>query len=140
MSELVEELRRAGVADVDDGQLRRSLYSTDASLYRIAPLAVVVPASTSTRSLPRWRSRRELGVPLTSRGAGTSIAGNAVGRGIVLDFSRHLNRVLTIDPDARTARGRARGRARVLQQAACRRTACASAPTRRRTTAARSAA
>ena len=42
-------------------------------------------------------------MPLTSRGAGTSVAGNAVGRGIVLDFSRHLNRVLEVDPEARTA-------------------------------------
>ena len=48
--------------------------------------------------------RRSTGVPLTARGGGTSIAGNAVGAGIVLDFSRHLNRVLEIDPDARTAR------------------------------------
>jgi FAD/FMN-containing dehydrogenase/Fe-S oxidoreductase len=46
---------------------------------------------------------RELGVPLTARGAGTSIAGNAVGAGVVLDTSRHLGRVLAIDPDERTA-------------------------------------
>src|SRR6202453_3958491 len=46
---------------------------------------------------------RRLGVPVTCRGAGTSIAGNAVGTGLVLDFSRHLNRVLAIDPQARTA-------------------------------------
>ena len=46
---------------------------------------------------------RALNVPLTARGAGTSIAGNAIGSGIVLDFSRHLNRVVSIDPDARTA-------------------------------------
>ena len=47
---------------------------------------------------------RELGVPLTARGGGTSVAGNAVGTGVVLDFSRHVNRILEIDPDARTAR------------------------------------
>jgi FAD/FMN-containing dehydrogenase/Fe-S oxidoreductase len=46
---------------------------------------------------------RRTGVPVTSRGAGTSIAGNAVGSGVVLDFSRHLNRVLAVDPEARTA-------------------------------------
>jgi len=46
---------------------------------------------------------RPLGVPVTCRGAGTSIAGNAVGTGVVLDFSRHLNRVLSVDADARTA-------------------------------------
>ncbi len=46
---------------------------------------------------------RRAGVPLTSRGGGTSIAGNSVGSGIVLDFSRHMNRVLAVDPQARTA-------------------------------------
>ena len=46
---------------------------------------------------------RELGVPITSRGPGTSVAGNAVGPGMVLDFSRHLNQVLEVDPAARTA-------------------------------------
>ena len=46
---------------------------------------------------------RELGVPLVSRGAGTSIAGNAVSSGVILDFSRHLNQVVSLDPDAATA-------------------------------------
>ena len=46
---------------------------------------------------------RSAGVPLTMRGAGTSIAGNAVGPGIVVDTSRHLNRVVSLDPEARTA-------------------------------------
>ena len=46
----------------------------------------------------------ELGVPLTARGAGTSLAGNAVGPGVVMDLSRHLGRVLALDPEAATAR------------------------------------
>jgi FAD/FMN-containing dehydrogenase/Fe-S oxidoreductase len=46
----------------------------------------------------------DLGVPITSRGAGTSIAGNACGEGVVLDFARHLNAVLDVDPGSRTAR------------------------------------
>ena len=46
---------------------------------------------------------RELGVPLVGRGAGTSIAGNALSTGLVLDTSRHLNRVLSVDPERRTA-------------------------------------
>ncbi len=79
-----------------------AMYSTDASLYRIAPLAVVRPRDVDEVAAA-LAVAREQGVPLTSRGAGTSVAGNAVGRGIVLDFSRHLNRVLSIDPDARTA-------------------------------------
>ena len=80
----------------------RAMYSTDASLYRIPPLAVVRPRHVDEVAAA-LAVARETGTPLTSRGAGTSIAGNAIGRGIVLDFSRHLNRVLDVDPEARTA-------------------------------------
>ncbi|NEW30789.1 FAD-binding oxidoreductase, partial [Nocardia cyriacigeorgica] len=46
------------------------------------------------------------GIPVTARGAGTSVAGNAIGPGIVLDFSRHMDAVLELDPVHRTARVR----------------------------------
>src|SRR4051812_16582002 len=99
---LLESLRAAGVADVDDSGLARALYSSDASLYRILPQAVVRPRHVD--EIPAaLEVCRSLGVPLTARGAGTSIAGNAVGAGVVLDTSRHLNRVLSIDAEARTA-------------------------------------
>ena len=58
---------------------------------------------TSTRSTPSCAVARQTGVPVTMRGAGTSIAGNAVGPGMVVDTSRHLRRVLSLDPEARTA-------------------------------------
>ncbi len=102
MSEVVEALRRAGVADVDDSALRRSLYSSDASLYRVPPQAVVLPQHTE-EVLATAEVCRALGVPLTMRGAGTSIAGNAVGPGVVVDVSRHLDRVLDVDTEAGTA-------------------------------------
>ena len=95
-------LRRAGVAEVDDSVLARALYSSDASLYRVVPAAVVRPRSLD-EVVTTLRVCREEGVPLTSRGAGTSIAGNAVGAGVVLDVSRHLNAVLAVDPQRRTA-------------------------------------
>jgi FAD/FMN-containing dehydrogenase/Fe-S oxidoreductase len=95
------ELRRAGL-EVRDDAGTRGMYSSDASLYRIPPLAVVRPRSVDEVAAA-LAVARESGVPLTSRGAGTSVAGNAVGRGIVLDFSRHLGRVLSVDPEARTA-------------------------------------
>ena len=59
---------------------------------------------TATRCSRRSTWRRRTGTPLTVRGAGTSIAGNSIGPGIVLDTSRYLNRVLEVDPAARTAR------------------------------------
>ncbi|XRQ14454.1 FAD-binding and (Fe-S)-binding domain-containing protein [Actinomadura welshii] len=100
--ELVGALRRAGVSGVDDSALARSMYSSDASLYRVPPRVVVAPREAG--ELPAvLEVCREAGVPLTMRGAGTSIAGNAVGPGVVVDVSRHLNRVLEIDPEAGTA-------------------------------------
>lgn len=95
-------LRRAGVSDVLTDGTTRAAYSTDASLYRVPPLVVARPRHVDEVAAALAVCRAE-GVPLTSRGGGTSIAGNAVGPGLVLDFSRHLNRVLAVDPEARTA-------------------------------------
>ncbi|WP_084693232.1 FAD-binding and (Fe-S)-binding domain-containing protein [Actinomadura atramentaria] len=101
-SELAGALRRAGLAGVDETALARSMYASDASLYRVEPRIVVTPRDAA--ELPAALAVcREYGVPLTLRGAGTSLAGNAVGPGVVADVSRHLNRVLEIDPDAGTA-------------------------------------
>ncbi|MET7421209.1 FAD-binding and (Fe-S)-binding domain-containing protein [Dactylosporangium sp. NPDC005555] len=101
MTDVVGALERAGL-EVRADAGTRGMYSSDASLYRIPPLAVVRPRHVDEVAAT-LAVARETGVPVTSRGAGTSVAGNAVGRGIVLDFSRHLNRVLSIDPEARTA-------------------------------------
>ncbi|GAB3845534.1 FAD-binding and (Fe-S)-binding domain-containing protein [Dactylosporangium cerinum] len=101
MNDVVGALQKAGLeVRADAGTL--GMYASDASLYRIPPLAVVRPRHVDEVAAA-LAVARATGVPLTSRGAGTSVAGNAVGRGIVLDFSRHLNRVLSVDPDARTA-------------------------------------
>ncbi|WP_254716356.1 FAD-binding and (Fe-S)-binding domain-containing protein [Actinomadura sp. WMMB 499] len=100
--DLVAALRRAGVSGVDDSALARAMYSSDASLYRVPPAVVVTPREAG--ELPAALAVcREFGVPLTMRGGGTSIAGNAVGPGVVADVSRHLNRVLEVDPEAGTA-------------------------------------
>ncbi|HEX5404118.1 MAG TPA: FAD-binding and (Fe-S)-binding domain-containing protein [Pseudonocardiaceae bacterium] len=101
-ADLLPLLARAGVRDVDTGVRRRAEYSSDASNYRVVPTAVVFPRHVDD-VLATIETCRATGVALTCRGAGTSIAGNAVGPGVVLDFSRHLNRVLSIDPDQRTA-------------------------------------
>src|SRR5438093_11666718 len=101
-NELAAALRRARVGEVDISSRRRAEYSSDASNYRVVPSAVGFPrhADEVAAALSVCRS---FGVPLTARGAGTSIAGNAIGAGLVLDFSRHLNRVVSVDADARTA-------------------------------------
>ena len=88
--------------DVDASSGTRARYSSDAGLTRIPPLAVAFPR-TPEQALAAFDLARAHGVPLTARGGGTSCASNAIGPGLVLDFSRHMNRVLSIDPEARTA-------------------------------------
>jgi FAD/FMN-containing dehydrogenase/Fe-S oxidoreductase len=116
-TDVVGELARRHVTDVDDSTTTRALYSTDASLYRVVPQVVVRPRSTE-EILATIDACRTTGTPLTSRGAGTSIAGNAIGTGVVMDFTRHLNRVQAIDVEARTARVEPGTVHAVLQKAA----------------------
>ncbi|MDP9806628.1 FAD/FMN-containing dehydrogenase/Fe-S oxidoreductase [Trueperella bonasi] len=89
--------------EVDDSTRARAEYSTDASNYRVLPTLVAFP-KTSEDVAAVLQLCREQGVPFTSRGGGTSVAGNSIGTGVVLDFSRHMNGILEIDPEARSAR------------------------------------
>ncbi len=100
--DVVAALRQAGVRDVDDSTLTRALYSSDASLYRVEPRVVVRPHDLDEVHAV-VEACRVTGTPLTSRGAGTSIAGNAIGTGVVLDFSKHMNRILAVDEATATA-------------------------------------
>ena len=88
--------------DVDASSGTRARYSSDAGLTRIPPLAVAFPR-TPEQAIAAFDLARAHGVPLTARGGGTSCASNAIGPGLVLDFSRHMNRVISIDPEARIA-------------------------------------
>jgi len=100
--ELAAALRRVGIGEVDGSVRRRAEYSSDASLYRVPPAVVVFPRDAG-EVIAALEVCRALGVPFTARGAGTSIAGNAVGPGVVADLSRHLRRIGAIDPEAQTA-------------------------------------
>src|SRR5258707_9564789 len=97
-----QALRKAGVSGVDTATRRRAEYSSDASTYRVVPGVVAFPRHVDEieAALSVCRDR---GVPLVPRGGGTSIAGNALSTAVVLDTSRHLNRVLEVDAAARTA-------------------------------------
>lgn len=99
---LATEFRAVGIRDFSIDDTDRAAYSSDASLFRLVPAAIVFPHDEEEVRGVLTIARR-LGVPITSRGAGTSIAGNAIGRGIVLDFSLHMNTVLDLDPDAQSA-------------------------------------
>ncbi len=80
----------------------RALYASDASNYRVLPGAVVAPRTIDELAAVIALAT-EAGVPITMRGAGTSIAGNAIGRGLVIDASRHLDAILDLDPESATA-------------------------------------
>lgn len=81
----------------------RAAYVSDASIYRRVPAAVL-----EVRSVEDIRAAivlaREKGWPITTRGGGTSVAGNSIGEGLLLDTSRYFNQILSIDPETRTAR------------------------------------
>ncbi len=79
----------------------RGMYSTDASIYQIDPVGVVIPESPDDQ-LRALEIAAESRTAILPRGAGTSQCGQTVGAALVIDNSRHLNRILDFDPDART--------------------------------------
>jgi len=96
-SSVVDALRGLGI-EVDGSSRRLTEYSYDASNYRIRPRAVVFPHSEhEVATVASWC--HDHGIPLTTRGGGTGMGGNAIGRGVVLDMSRYLNRVGPVDAD-----------------------------------------
>lgn len=98
-----DALATAGLDEAyDTSTLTRAIYATDASIYRLPPTGVVFPRTVEELEQV-LAAARAAGLPLTPRGAGTSCAGNAVGRGVVVDVFRHLTDIVEVDPDTRTA-------------------------------------
>jgi FAD/FMN-containing dehydrogenase len=100
---LEQSLQRAIGGEVRFDRISRALYSTDASVYQIEPVGVVLPR-TRDDVVAIVQLAAEHRTTITPRGGGTSQAGQAIGAGLVLDTSKHLNRVLEIDPSERWAR------------------------------------
>jgi len=102
------EAIRRDLASLVQGEVRfdalsRALYATDASVYQIPPLGVVVPNSR-TDILQALEVCRRHGCSITMRGGGTSQAGQSIGSGIQIDTSKYYNRVLEVNPEERWAR------------------------------------
>lgn len=100
-SRLAQRLRRVLRGDVLFDAAARARYATDASIYQIDPVGVVVPADEAD-VVAAIDLAREMGVPILPRGAGSSQCGQTVGEALVLDNSRHLNRIVEFDARART--------------------------------------
>ncbi|MEU1782985.1 FAD-binding and (Fe-S)-binding domain-containing protein [Streptomyces abikoensis] len=100
--ELRASLRASVRGDVDFTASARALTTMDASNYRRVPLGTVAPRDADDVAAA-LAVCREHGVPVVARGGGTSIAGQATGEGVVLDFTRYMTDVVRIDPEARTA-------------------------------------
>ena len=95
---LVHDLNGRVAGEVRFDKMTRALYSTDASIYQIEPIGVVMPKSEAD-VVAVLETANEHTVPVLPRGAGTSLAGQAVGHAIVMDFSKHMRRVLEVNVD-----------------------------------------
>src|SRR5687768_13884419 len=100
---LVRYLRRHMTGEVRFDAVSRRLYSTDASHYQVQPLGVVIP-KTADDLYVAVQIAADLGVPITARGAGTSLSGQAIGPGLVIDCSKYLNGIGEVDVSGRRVR------------------------------------
>lgn len=101
--DLVAELRQVVEGEVRFDGYSRMLYSTDASLYQIQPVGVVIPkTSDDVQAAVEIAARHN--VPILPRGGGSSLAGQAVGAALVIDFSKYMDRILAVDEEAATVR------------------------------------
>src|ERR687888_385248 len=100
---LASRLRKVVRGEVLFDAFSRGRYATDASIYQIEPFGVVVPERREDAAAAIAIAREE-GVPVLPRGAGTSQCGQTVARALVIDCSKHLDRVIAVDVEGRRAR------------------------------------
>src|SRR5512141_1836872 len=100
--DFINELRKHFSGDIRNDLASRILYSTDASIYKIEPLGVVIPRTQDDLQSAVELAAKYL-LPILPRGSGTSLAGQAVGEALIIDCSRWLDSLVALDPEARTA-------------------------------------
>ena len=102
-TDLVAELRQNVAGEVRFDAMSRQLYSTDASIYRIEPVGVVLPRNADDVVAVIETSARH-GVPVLPRGGGTSLAGQTVGHAVVIDFSKYMREVVEVNAEEQWVR------------------------------------
>ncbi len=100
---IADEIARSIKGEVRFSAHDRMLYATDASLYQVEPIGVVIPASVQDGRAAIEVCAR-LGVPVLARGGGTALAGQTVNHAVVIDFSANCRNIVTVDPVAKRAR------------------------------------
>src|SRR5919205_2826482 len=100
---LALELAREVRGEVRFSPGSRALYANDASVYRQVPIGVVVPRTVDDVVATVAVCRRH-GAPIVARGCGTGLAGQTVNAAVLIDFSKHLDAILEVDPEGRFAR------------------------------------
>lgn len=97
----LEQLSKALEGDLFYDELHRVIYATDASVYQIKPLAVAQPKTVADiQTLVRFANEHQ--IPLTPRTAGTSLAGQTVGSGIIVDVSKYFTQIVSLDQENKT--------------------------------------
>ena len=104
--DLYQSLKDRVRGEVRFDRASRLMYSTDASIYEIEPIGVVIPR-THEDVFATMEIARDFKVPVLPRGAGTSLTGQTVGDAVVMDMSKHLNRVLEVNTEERCCSGAA---------------------------------
>src|SRR5829696_8993066 len=100
---LADELRRGVKGEVRADKYNRLLYATDASLYQMEPIAVVMPTSAAdVQHVLRVAAQAK--VPVMPRGGGTGLSGQTVNHAIVMDFTPHMHNMLEVNPEERWVR------------------------------------
>lgn len=103
MQEIVQELRKNVSGEVRFDKYSRILYSTDASIYQIEPKGVVIPKnSDDVQAVVETANKHD--IPIIPRGGGTSLVGQSIGPGIIVDFSKYMNRIIEVNREEGWAR------------------------------------
>jgi FAD/FMN-containing dehydrogenase/Fe-S oxidoreductase len=100
--DFIAELRKYFAGEIRLDPASRTLYSTDASIYQIEPLGVALP-KTQEALIAAVELAAKYQIPVLPRGAGSSLAGQAIGPALILDCSRYLDQIIRIDAEAQTA-------------------------------------
>ncbi len=102
-NQAIESLKRGTGCELRFDDLSRTLYATDASIYQVQPLGVAFPRS-AVEAASVIRAAGEAGVSIVPRGAGTGLAGGAVGEGLILELARYTRHITDLNLEARTVR------------------------------------